>query len=116
MHDDATTDPHSITIVKKGQRPNSFDQVVTCGQDPADVCTQALNAHFGGQQPVYKVNHAKPGFDRPGDSLLLCPVTDPQQQSCGHGSISWFVSAPAGTTLYFICVFHAWMPGVIHVT
>ena len=116
VHDDATSDPHTMTIVKRGDRPSSFDEVFACGQSPSDPCSNALGAHFGGPTPVFKVNHGSPGFDRPGDSLLLCPVTDPQQQSCGHGAISWFVSAPAGSTLYFICVIHPWMQGVIHVT
>jgi hypothetical protein len=32
------------------------------------------------------------------------------------GSVSAPVSAKAGTTLHYICVFHPWMQGVINVT
>jgi len=115
VHDDSSTDPHTMTIVNKGDRPNTFDQVFACGQDPKDVCSKALASHFGnGQKPVFRVNHGTPGLDQPGDSLLLCPNAQPQ--SCGHGGISWVVSAPPGATLYFMCVIHPWMQGVIHVT
>ena len=78
----------------------------------------AQHAHFPHNgQPVVEVDtDSIPGLSAPGDSLLLCPNPNPQQKSCGKGSVSWIVSAPAGSTLYFFCAIHAWMQGVIHVT
>ncbi len=117
---DASSDPHTITIVNKSDRPNSFDEVFACGSNPTDVCSSALAAHFPGgfnNPPVIRVEpDSVPGLDQPGDSLLLCPNFNPQAQACGHGSISAVVSAPAGSTLFYMCVIHPWMQGVIHVT
>ena len=42
----------------------------------------------------------------PGDSLFIKP----------NGSVSAPVTAKAGTTLHYICIFHPWMQGVIKVT
>ncbi len=116
---DDNSDPHTITIVNRSDRPNTFDEVFGCGQDPTDVCSTAGAAHFPngfGQPPVVvRVDpDSTKGLDRPGDSLFLCPNFDPQQ-GCSHGSISEVVSAHAGTTLYYICIIHPWMQGTIHV-
>ena len=45
------------------------------------------------------------GFDQPGDSIFVAP----------HGKMSFDVTAPAGTTLHFICAIHPWMQGRIRV-
>jgi plastocyanin len=86
-----TADPHTVTIVKPGQVPSNVNAVFNC-----KVCaSQAPSANVGGA-----------GLDAPGDSLLIKP----------HGSVSAPVTAKAGTTLRYICVFHPWMQGVIKVT
>ena len=86
-----TSDPHTVTIVKPGQVPSNFNAVMNC-----KVCaSQAPSASVGG-----------PGLDAPGDSLFVKP----------HGSVSAPVTAKAGTTLHYICIFHPWMQGVIKVT
>jgi hypothetical protein len=40
-------------------------------------------------------------LDQPGDSLWLAP----------GATISSQVSAPAGTTLFYLCAIHGWMQG-----
>ena len=86
----ATSDPHTVTIVKPGQVPSTVNQVFNC-----KVCaTQAPSANVGA-----------PGLDAPGDSLFVRP----------DGSVSAPVTAKPGTTLHYICIFHPWMQGVINV-
>lgn len=88
---DATSDPHTITIVKAGQVPSTINQVFNC-----KVCqSQAPSADVGA-----------PGLDTPGDSLFVKP----------SGSVSAPVTATPGTVLHYICVFHPWMQGLINVT
>jgi plastocyanin len=86
-----TSDPHTVTIVKPGQVPSNFNAVMNC-----KVCaSQAPSANVGG-----------PGLDAPGDSLFVKP----------HGTVSAAVTAKAGTTLHYMCIFHPWMQGVIKVS
>ena len=115
---EGSADPHTLTLVEKSQLPKNVDQVFSCGSSKSDPCSAALHAHFPhNAQPVVEVDtDSIPGLSAPGDSLLLCPNPNPQQQTCGKGSVSWIVSAPAGSTLYFFCAIHAWMQGAIHVT
>jgi plastocyanin len=95
-----TEDPHTISLVKKSQLPNSFD---------CEVCGQIFGAHGANEQtgdianPVVNVGAA--GFDQPGDSMFIPP----------RGKVSFGVTAPAGTTLHFICAIHPWMQGRIKV-
>ena len=114
---EASPDPHTLTLVDKSQLPKTFDQVFSCGSSKSDPCSVAEHAHFPHHaKPVVEVDSdTTPGLSAPGDSLLLCPNPNLQQQSCAKGSVSWIVSAPAGSTLYFLCVIHPWMQGVIHV-
>jgi plastocyanin len=95
-----TEDPHTISLVKKSQLPDSFD---------CEVCGQIFGAHGANEQtgdianPVVNVGAA--GFDQPGDSMFVRP----------HGKVSFDVTAPAGTTLHFMCAVHPWMQGRIKV-
>jgi plastocyanin len=95
-----TGDPHTITIVRKQDLPKGFD----CA-----ACDAALRAHgvdpATGRVANPVVNVGAAGLDAPGDSLVLAP----------HGRVSATVSAPAGTTLYYVCSIHPWMQGRIHV-
>jgi hypothetical protein len=54
------------------------------------------------------LNKGKPGLDRVGDSVAI-------QEPGPHKSITIKVTAPAGTTLYFLCAVHPWMQGKIEV-
>lgn len=96
-----TQDPHTISLVKKSQLPKSFD---------CDVCGEIFAAHGAGDpngglvNPVVDVG--APGYDQPGDSTFVAP----------HARVSFKVTAPAGTTLHFMCAIHSWMQGRIKVS
>lgn len=99
-HDDATTAPHTVTIVEAFPEP-TLDAIFGCGA-PGEPCEVALTAHFaGGFNPVVEVGG--PGLDAPGDSLFFF---DDQ-------SITATVSAPSGATLLYLCAIHPWMQGEI---
>lgn len=93
--------PHTVTVV--AELPATVEEVFECGA-PDEPCGEALDAHFSGNTQVVEVGG--PGLDTPGDSLLFFP----------GGSISAVVSAPAGTTLRYLCAIHPWMQGSISVT
>jgi plastocyanin len=99
-HDDATEEPHTITIVEAFPGA-TLDEIFGCGA-PGGVCEQALAAHMvGGFTPV--VEAGNPGLDTPGDSLFLLDGS----------SISATVTAAPGTTLLYLCAIHPWMQGEI---
>jgi plastocyanin len=95
-------DPHTITVV--AELPATLEEVFAC-----EACFAALAGHdpdMNGEPPFNEVlNVGDPGLDTPGDSLLLAP----------GGSVSAVVSAPAGTTLLYLCAIHPWMQGSITV-
>jgi plastocyanin len=99
-HDDATTAPHTVTIVAEFPEP-TLEGIFGCGA-PGQPCAEALAAHAV-SGPV--VEAGDPGLDTPGDSLLFF---DDQ-------SISATVSAPAGSRLLYLCAIHPWMQGEIDV-
>ena len=101
-HLDKGSDPHTITIVtNKRQLPHNFE-AENC--KPCQAAQRALNP----KHPIPVLNAGKPGLDRDGDSLLIAPKRG--------ASASAVISAPAGTTLYYVCVIHPWMQGTIKVT
>jgi hypothetical protein len=51
------------------------------------------------------VDVGAPGYDQPGDPTFVAP----------HARVSFKVTAPAGTTLRFICAIHPWMQGRIEI-
>jgi hypothetical protein len=98
---DKVPDPHTITLVRRGQVPTSFAEAFNC-----QPCNAALDAHFGtGGPPAARVNVGQPGLDQPGDSLL---ILDGQ-------SIGAQISASAGTNLFYLCAIHPWMQGQLRV-
>ena len=103
-HLDSGHDPHSITIVTgRSQLPHNFEGA-NC-----KPCQLANQGHFpNGKRPVAILNKGAPGLDRDGDSLLIAPHRG--------ASASAVISAPAGTTLYYVCIIHPWMQGTIKVT
>jgi plastocyanin len=99
---------HTFSIVKKTDLPQTFDQAVQGCFSPNYVCSRILASHFPpGQPPVIFVDkNGDGGLDVRGDSYILKT----------HGSFSVAITASPGTDLYFMCAFHPWMQGVIHVT
>jgi plastocyanin len=107
---DKEQEPHTLTIVPKGSLPKTPDQVMNCG-----ICEKLASGHLKNPKaqpdqsnPIvhWTLNKGKPGLDVAGDSFAIQP--DPT-----HKSISVKVSAPAGSTLYFVCAVHPWMQGKI---
>jgi plastocyanin len=103
-------DPHTLTIVKKSELPRTVAQVDTC-----NACETRASGHLKNPKAPpgpangivhWLLNVGQPGLDAPGDSVAI-------QQPGAHRSVTVVVSAPAGTTLYFLCAVHPWMQGKI---
>jgi plastocyanin len=102
------TDGHSLSLVKKSDVPRTIQQVNNCL-----VCGPLFQAHGinpngpppTGPPPHPVVNVGAPGFDKPGDSILVAPKGRPSSK------VSFKVTAKRGSTLYFICILHPWMEG-----
>ncbi len=103
-----TDDEHTFSIVKKAQLPRTLAQIEHC-----TVCGEIAKAHGvnpeaapTGPPPIPLVNVGPVGFNEPGDSTVIGPQ--------GHGStVTFKVTAAAGSTLYFMCAIHPWMQGRI---
>jgi plastocyanin len=102
-HLDTSRDPHTITIVtSKRQLPHDFEgSNCKLARPRTRVTSPTASGRAGSEQGA-------PGLDRDGDSLLIAPRRG--------ASASAVVSAPAGTTLYYVCTIHPWMQGTIKVT
>jgi plastocyanin len=96
---DATGVNHTVTIVNQADLPDTIPEVFGCA-----LCEAAEVAHANGSVPVLNVGGA--GLDNAGDSLWV-PA---------NASVAAIVSAPAGTTLYYLCAIHPWMQGSLRVT
>ena len=102
---DKSPDPHTITLATKGQLPRSFERKCV-------PCTVALGHLKNPKDPehspikTYILNKGQPGLDALGDSIALAPKGP-------HKSATVVISAPAGTTLYFLCAVHPWMQAKI---
>ena len=108
--DTKAREPHTITILKQSQLPTTGEQVENCS-----ACMRYATGHLknpkaepGPANPIvhWVLNKGKPGLDAVGDSIAI-------QQPGKHRSITVKVTAPKGTTLYFVCAVHPWMQGKI---
>jgi plastocyanin len=98
-----TDEPHTMSVVAAGDVPTNIGEVFACG-----VCGAILAGHFPNgfnNPPVPVLNAGSPGFDAIGDSLLIAP----------DGTASTTISAPAGSTLHYLCAIHPWMQGTVNV-
>ncbi|TMD09058.1 MAG: hypothetical protein E6J01_02865 [Chloroflexi bacterium] len=112
----ATTDGHTISIVPS--QPATVGDVFMCGA-PGTVCAPILQCHFpggfgnGGPPPAINPfcgNAANGQLSAVGDSFLIPPpgIGPPSLQT-----VTAIITAPAGTTLLYMCVIHPWMQGSI---
>jgi plastocyanin len=105
--------PGTATI-KSGQTLTfeTDKQLANCGICNKIATTHIKNPHAppGPTNDIvhWLVDKGQPGLDEPGDSIAI--------EGMKHRSVSIKVTAPAGTTLYFICAVHPWMQGEIKVT
>jgi hypothetical protein len=107
-HDDATEEPHTLTIVNAAELPSDTEGVFGCGA-PGTVCDEVFTTvgpQLTDETKSQFINVADgSGLDGRLDTLYLPPGT----------SISVPVTAPSGTTLSYFCAIHAWMQGSITV-
>jgi plastocyanin len=112
-----TSEPHTLSLVKRSDLPRSVAQVDSCEMAAArSVCNALAQAHGvdptgpppQGPPPKPLVDVGNPGFDQPGDSTFIPP------KGAG-GPVSFKVTAKPGTTLYYLCAIHPWMIGRISV-
>jgi plastocyanin len=102
----ATSDEHTLSIVKSSQLPRTVGQLENCA-----VCGEIAKSHGvnpsappSGPPPILLVNTGAPGFNQPGDSIIIGPK--------GHGGqVTFKVTAAPGTVLSFMCAIHPWMQG-----
>ena len=102
-----TEEPHTFSIVKASEVPGTPGKMLNCGS-PGTVCDTIFTAlapdpEGNPTKPVVDVGTA--GIDQPGDTIVL----NPKQTTKVN------VSASKGTTLRYICAFHAWMQGQLRV-
>jgi plastocyanin len=108
---DESKQPHSWSVVRRGQVPRTLRQVDACfGKGPCDdlaVAHGAVNPDTGEEQEPTTplVNVGKAGFNTPGDSVLIPP----------DGKTSVRITAGAGSTLNMICAIHPWMQNKVNV-
>jgi plastocyanin len=105
-------EPHTVTILAAKDLPRTAAQINNCA-----ICNRYAAAHLKNPKAPpgptndiarWTVDKGQPGLDSPGDSVAI--------EGAKHRSISITVSAPAGTTLHFICLVHPWMQGTLKVT
>lgn len=120
-----TDEPHTISVVASGDVPRTVAQVENC-----QVCGPFLGAHApnagpNGPQPpfVFYLDNLAPSagaarFDSTGDSIIVAPAGAQFPSTTGGtitDTVSAVISAPAGTTLKYMCTIHPWMQGAIRV-
>ena len=105
-------EPHTITIVNQKDLPRTPAQIDNCS-----ICLKLATGHLKNPKappgPTNNITHwtlnaGNPGLDAVGDSIAI--------QGAKHKSTSIEVTAPAGTTLYFLCAVHPWMQAKLVVT
>lgn len=116
-----TTDPHKIgphtfTLVKRSDRPQTDDQIKACGKELKAICGAVIKWHKvnlqTGEIGENPVEVGKDGWDlqgslkHKGDSW----VSEKQNQTFARE-----VTAPEGKTLHFMCIVHPEMQGKIRV-
>lgn len=101
---DDTGEPHTFSIADAADIPNTVEDVFNCGA-PDTVCDAIFTELGENPAAVTEAPGSMPGLDARLDSLWINPGQ----------SVNVVVSAPAGTTLYYICAIHAWMQGRIMV-
>jgi plastocyanin len=101
-----TRDAHTLSLVKQSQVPRTLKQMENCKACGEIAKSHGINTEGPptGPPPIRLVDVGAPGFDSPGDSIILPPK--------GRGGpVTFKVSAHAGTILSFICIIHPWMSG-----
>jgi plastocyanin len=105
-------EPHTITIVSEKDLPKTPAQIDNC-----QICLELASGHLANPKAPpgptndiahWVLNKGPAGLDEPGDSIAI--------EGAKHKSMSIEVTAPPGTTLYFLCAVHPWMQAKLKVT
>jgi hypothetical protein len=83
-------EPHTISIVNQDQLPTKIGQIFNC-----EICNEIFNIQDGHK----RVLGADGGFNEFGDTIFFPP----------GATTTVKITAPKGTTLYFMCAIHPWM-------
>lgn len=141
---EASNDGHTFTVVDKSLLPQTTNDVLSCGTGApgSDICSTVLAAHGALAPPPSTIPTPQPYCQTvpnpPFGDIAQCTDAGAQVPSGGAfpnidtaytltsggdsiillpgQSIVLTISAPAGTVLHFMCVFHPWMQGEIVVT
>jgi plastocyanin len=103
-------EPHTVTLVKQSKLPQDLASLEAC-YGPGEPCSRALNKHGPRRDRKIVVEDEKDneiGLDEPRDSRYI--------EGALGSALTARISAPAGTTLYYLCAIHPWMQGRIGVT
>jgi plastocyanin len=97
-------EPHTVTISTKADLPHDFAHPCR----PCRIASAHLKNPRKENSPIktWVLNKGADGFDVEGDSVALAPKGI-------RSKTTVVISAPAGTTLYFMCAIHPWMQGKI---
>ncbi|HEV7586097.1 MAG TPA: hypothetical protein VGO14_09985 [Solirubrobacteraceae bacterium] len=101
-----TRDAHTLSLVKQSQVPRTLKQMENCKACGEIAKSHGINTEGPptGPPPILLVDVGAPGFDSPGDSIILPPK--------GRGGpVKFKVTAHPGTILSFVCIIHPWMSG-----
>ena len=103
---DRTVEPHTIMVVRQTELPATVNQIFAC-----PVCAgwrQHLNDPNDENSGIghLRVNVGAPGLQAYGDSLYLQ----------NRHVIRAVVNARVNRVIHYMCAFHPWMQGAIHVT
>jgi plastocyanin len=102
QHADKTQDPHTLSVVNADELPTTVDEVLFA----CEVCGDVFSL-IG--QPTTSVFINAPGTEQGIDGRLDTLWVLPGE------SVSAQVTAPAGSTLPYLCAIHPWMQGEIEV-
>ncbi len=100
-------EPHTVTIVRKGELPDTIQELSRCFEGACGLVAAHLNDPNDPEKGIRtaRVDRGRAGLNTRGDSLFLAP----------KGRISGRVTASSGRTLRYLCALHPWMQGTIRV-
>jgi hypothetical protein len=106
--------PHTFTLVKRGELPQTKKESKDCERFKAEFCVNIAEKHKvdleTGEVAKPSLDYGKKGWDKSfgkrGDSWFTDELGDSQTR---------VVSAKSGATLYYFCVVHPFMQGKLKV-
>src|SRR6266576_5582471 len=100
-HTTKEKEPHTVTVSTAADLPKKASDLDRC--KPCEIALKHLKNPKDQESPIAHLilNTGPAGLDEEGDSVALKPKK----------SVTIAISAPAGTTLHFMCAVHPWMQG-----